>query len=72
MFSSPALLVFDSPMQLLVVLAVFALLFGGKKLGDIGKGLGDGIRNFKDAMKSDEEKPPEAKRTEDTTTTKQV
>jgi sec-independent protein translocase protein TatA len=66
MFSSPALLVFDSPVQLLVVLAVFALLFGGKKLGDIGKGLGDGIRNFKDAMKGDEEKA-EAKKTEDTT-----
>ncbi|MCP4154884.1 MAG: twin-arginine translocase TatA/TatE family subunit [bacterium] len=36
---------------LLIVLAV-ALLFGGKKLGQLGKGLGEGITNFKDALKT--------------------
>jgi sec-independent protein translocase protein TatA len=31
------------------------LLFGGKKVGELGKGLGEGIRNFKTALKGDEE-----------------
>ena len=35
------------------VLAV--ILFGGKKVGELGKGLGEGIRNFKTALKGDEE-----------------
>ena len=41
------------------VLAV--LLFGGKKVGELGKGLGEGIRNFKTALKGDEEKVEEKK-----------
>jgi sec-independent protein translocase protein TatA len=51
--------------ELIVILLVALVLFGGKKIGDIGKGLGDGIRNFKDAMKGDEkpeEKKPEEKK----------
>jgi len=39
--------------EMLLVGLVALLLFGGKKLGDIGKGLGEGIRNFKDGLKSD-------------------
>lgn len=35
----------------LVVIAVALLLFGPGKLADLGKGLGEGIRNFKDSMK---------------------
>ncbi|HEY1218005.1 MAG TPA: twin-arginine translocase TatA/TatE family subunit, partial [Bryobacteraceae bacterium] len=34
--------------------------FGGKKVGEFGKGLGEGIRNFKSALKGDEEKKEEA------------
>ena len=45
--------------ELIVILLVALVLFGGKKIGDIGKGLGDGIRNFKNAMKGDEEKAEE-------------
>ncbi|MGA3019240.1 MAG: twin-arginine translocase TatA/TatE family subunit [Bryobacteraceae bacterium] len=44
----------------LCVLAV--LLFGGKKVGELGKGLGEGIRNFKTALKGDEEKKEEEKK----------
>lgn len=40
--------------EICVVAAVAVLLFGGKKVGDLGKGLGEGIRNFKDALKGDE------------------
>ena len=51
--------------ELIVILLVALVLFGGKKIGDIGKGLGGGIRNFKDAMKGDEkpeDKKPEEKK----------
>ena len=46
------------PMHLLVILAVFLLLFGGKKLGEVGKGLGEGIRNFKSSLKGEDETHP--------------
>ena len=39
--------------DILIVAAVAAIFFGGKKIGDLGKGLGDGIKNFKTAMKED-------------------
>jgi len=39
--------------EILVIAGVAVLLFGGKKIGDVGKGLGEGIRNFKEAMKED-------------------
>jgi len=42
---------------LLIVLAA-VVLFGGKKMADLGKGLGDGIRNFKSALKGDEDQHP--------------
>ena len=42
--------------ELLVILGVAVLLFGGKKIPEVAKGLGEGIRNFKDALKSDDEK----------------
>ena len=42
------------PMHLLVVLFVALLVFGPKKLPELGKGLGDGIRSFKDSMREKE------------------
>ena len=42
------------PMELLVILGIAALLFGGKKIPEVAKGLGEGIRNFKSALKGDE------------------
>ena len=44
------------PMHLLVLLGLALLLFGPKKIPELGKSLGEGIRGFKSAMK-DEEKP---------------
>ncbi len=38
----------------LAVLAIALLLFGPSKLADLGKGLGEGIRNFKSAVKEGE------------------
>lgn len=48
------------PTHLLLIVAVFMLFFGGKKLADIGKGLGEGIRNFKTGLKGDEPPAPSA------------
>jgi sec-independent protein translocase protein TatA len=48
----PLLASFNSPIDWLVIILVAVVLFGGKRLGDMGKGLGEGIKNFKDAFKS--------------------
>jgi sec-independent protein translocase protein TatA len=45
------------PMHLLVIFGIALLVFGPKKLPELGKGIGEGIRGFKSAMKADEEKP---------------
>jgi sec-independent protein translocase protein TatA len=39
------------PMHLLVVLFIALLVFGPRKLPELGKGLGDGIRSFRDSVK---------------------
>jgi sec-independent protein translocase protein TatA len=44
------------PMHLIVIFAIALLVFGPKKLPELGKGLGDGIRGFKAAMNPTEEK----------------
>jgi sec-independent protein translocase protein TatA len=41
--------------ELFLILAVAVLLFGGKKIPEVAKGIGEGIRNFKTALKGDEE-----------------
>ena len=41
--------------ELFLILAVAVLLFGGKKIPEVAKGIGEGIRNFKSALKGDEE-----------------
>jgi sec-independent protein translocase protein TatA len=48
------------PMHLIVILFIALMVFGPKKLPELGKGLGDGIRSFKDSMRNhmDEAAPP--------------
>lgn len=41
--------------EMLLVFIVALLLFGGKKIPELAKGLGAGIRNFKDAMKGEDD-----------------
>jgi sec-independent protein translocase protein TatA len=43
------------PMHLLVIFGIALLVFGPKKLPELGKGIGDGIRGFKSAMKDPED-----------------
>ena len=57
----PALLFIPKLPEILFILAIAMLLFGGKKIGDLGKGLGEGIKNFKSAVKGDDEKPEDKK-----------
>lgn len=45
------------PSELLIILAVVLVLFGGKKLPELAKGLGQGLKEFKAATKEDETKP---------------
>jgi sec-independent protein translocase protein TatA len=39
-----------SPIHWLIVLAIILLLFGGRKIPELAKGLGEGIRSFKQGM----------------------
>lgn len=41
--------------ELLLILAIALIFFGPSKLGDLGKGLGDAIKNFKGAMREGEQ-----------------
>jgi sec-independent protein translocase protein TatA len=56
--------------ELILILAVVLLLFGGKKIPQLAKGLGEGIRNFKKSVKDDE--PEVAKNDTETEETKKV
>lgn len=47
--------------ELLVILVVALLLFGGKKIPEVAKGLGEGIRNFKTSLKGEEDHPDDKK-----------
>jgi sec-independent protein translocase protein TatA len=52
----------ENPTHLLLVLLVALLLFGAKRLPEIGRGLGSGIHGFKQALINPEEAPPEIDR----------
>ena len=43
------------PTELLIIVVVAVLLFGGKKIPELAKGLGEGIKNFKSSVKTEEE-----------------
>jgi sec-independent protein translocase protein TatA len=47
--------------EILLILAIALLIFGPSKLADLGKGLGEGIKNFKSAVKHDDEEEKDKK-----------
>ena len=49
-----------SPLHWLVVLAIVMLFFGGRKIPEMMKGLGEGVRSFKEGMRGDEPAAPQA------------
>ena len=42
--------------ELMIILLIAILIFGGRKIPEIGRGLGEGIRQFKNSLKGDEPK----------------
>jgi sec-independent protein translocase protein TatA len=53
-----------SPMQLLIILVIVALIFGTKKLRNMGGDLGGAVKGFKKAMKDEDAKPLEKSESE--------
>jgi len=43
--------------ELVIILVIVILIFGANRLPEIGRGIGKGIRNFKDANKNDKDDP---------------
>jgi sec-independent protein translocase protein TatA len=54
-----------SGMELTVIVVVILLLFGGKKIPELAKGIGSGIKNFKNALKEEDEEVNIAKSEKD-------
>ena len=52
------------PMQVILIIAIVVLLFGGKKIPELMKGIGTGIKEFKNAAK--DEQPANSKKEEET------
>ena len=46
---------FSSPMHILLILLVVVLLFGGRKIPELMKGIGEGMKEFKKASRLDDE-----------------
>ncbi|MBI5807698.1 MAG: twin-arginine translocase TatA/TatE family subunit [Ignavibacteriales bacterium] len=42
--------------ELLIIIFIIVLLFGGKKIPELAKGLGEGVRSFKRGLRGDDEK----------------
>ncbi len=57
------------PMHLLVIFAIALLIFGPKKLPELGKGIGEGIRALKSGMKDASNEPPQTQTTQAPPTT---
>ena len=56
MISSSIFLGAIGPMQVVLIVVVILLLFGGKKIPELMRGLGSGIKEFKDASREDPKK----------------
>jgi sec-independent protein translocase protein TatA len=53
------------PWQIVIIAVVILVLFGASRLGDIGKGLGEGIRNFKKGISDDGDDKGKTKKSDD-------
>ncbi len=47
--------------EILILLGIALLLFGGSRIANVGKGLGEGIRNFKKAIRNEDDDKGEKK-----------
>jgi sec-independent protein translocase protein TatA len=48
--------------EILLILVIVLIIFGTNRVASLGKGLGEGIRNFKKALKDDDDKPTEGEK----------
>ncbi|MGH9793563.1 MAG: twin-arginine translocase TatA/TatE family subunit [Candidatus Acidiferrales bacterium] len=66
LFAPPLPLIgMPGPGEWIIILVIVLLIFGGRKIPEIARGLGEGIRNFKDSVRGSEkpeEKPAEEKK----------
>ena len=62
MISNTIFLGMVGPWQIAIIVALVLLMFGGKKIPELMRGLGSGIKEFKDATKSDEDDKIEEKK----------
>jgi sec-independent protein translocase protein TatA len=60
------------PLELIIILAIVVVLFGATRIGDIGKGMGRGIREFRRELREGQEEDAAKKKTETATTTTTV
>jgi sec-independent protein translocase protein TatA len=49
------------PLEIILLVGIALLIFGPSKLGGLGKSLGEGLRNFRSAMKEEEKKEDDKK-----------
>lgn len=54
-----------SGMELFIIVLIILILFGGKKIPELAKGLGTGIKNFKKAVKEEDEEVAVVKKSEE-------
>ena len=54
-----------APTHLLIILLIVLLVFGTKKIRNIGSDLGDAVKGFKDSMKEEQNKPAELSKQEE-------
>lgn len=59
------------PWQIILIIAIVLLLFGGKKIPELMRGLGSGIKEFKDATKEENTNPNSKSTSKDETNTNQ-
>jgi sec-independent protein translocase protein TatA len=57
----------DSPVHLLILAVVILVLFGGRKIPELMRGLGEGVRGFKEGMSGNPQPPPPPAQTSATT-----
>ena len=50
--------------HILIVALILLLLFGGKKIPELMRGVGSGIKEFKDAVKEEDKKPEDSNKSE--------
>jgi sec-independent protein translocase protein TatA len=54
----------ESPFHLIIVLAIVLLLFGAKRIPELAKGLGTGMKEFREGISSDDDAKPEVSESE--------